>query len=149
MEQAVQHKHKPSLKITARVTLHCLVGCIIGETAGLLIGVSLGLSPQIIILLAVILAYLSGFSLAIWPLIINSQMSLLWSIKIVWIGESISIGVMEFVMNAVAYFIGGVEAESIFTPVFWYGLIVGALFGYLAALPINYWLITRERKACH
>ena len=64
-----QHGHAAggALRTSAHATLHCLTGCVIGEVAGLAIGVSLGLRAWQTIALATALAYLSGMTLGLLP----------------------------------------------------------------------------------
>ena len=52
-------------------------------------------------------------------------------------------------MNAVDYNIGGVQAGSLLEPVFWIGIAVAIPAGFLAAWPVNWWLLKRNLKACH
>ena len=135
-------------KTAAQSTLHCLTGCVIGEVAGLLIGVSLGLSPWPIIILATTLSYVSGITLGLLPVMRSQQVGMLAALKIIWIGEVVSIGVMEIAMNFVDYQMGGMGASSVLNWVFWRGLAFAIPAGFLAARPINYWLQKRELKAC-
>jgi len=131
-------------------TLHCLTGCVIGEVAGLALGVhfSLGVWPTMI--LATALAYLSGFSLAIPPLMRKQHLSFRQAFRALWLGEAISIGVMEIIMNGVDYAIGGVQAASLTSPIFYLGLAVAIPAGFLGAWPVNYYLLKKEIKgACH
>ena len=134
---------------SAQVTLHCLLGCVIGEVAGLLIGVSLGLGVSYTIALAVVLAYISGFCLALYPIMSRESLSLLAAIKVVWLGEAISIAAMEIAMNGVDLWIGGIQSDSVITPIFWIGLAAAIPVGYLAAWPVNHFLLSRQLKACH
>jgi len=138
-----------ALRTSAQATLHCLTGCVIGEVAGLLIGVTIGLSPAPLIVLATALSYLSGITLGLLPVMRNQQVGLLAALRIIWIGEVISIGVMEIVMNFVDYQLGGMGAKSVGTWMFWRGLAIAVPAGFLAAWPVNYWLLKRELKACH
>ena len=138
-----------ALRTSAQATLHCLTGCVIGEVAGLMIGTLLGLSPWPMIVLATALSYFSGITLGLLPVMRNQGVSLLGALKIIWIGEVISIGVMEIVMNFVDYQLGGMGAKSIFIWTFWRGLVFAVPAGFLAAWPVNYWLLKRELKACH
>jgi len=69
--------------------------------------------------------------------------------KAIWLGEAISIGVMELVMNGVDYHLGGVRSGSLGNPLFWEALAAAVPAGYIAALPVNAWLIGRELKKCH
>ena len=147
------HAHHASGDSSARVataaTIHCLTGCAIGEVVGLMIGVSLGLSALPTILLATALAYVSGFGLGLLPLI-RRGMSFAQALRTIWLGEAISIAVMELAMNFTDYHMGGIGAASIFEPVFWSGFAVAIPAGFLAAWPVNWWLLDRKIKAhCH
>ena len=136
-------------RVSAQATLHCLTGCVIGEAAGLMIGVSLGLAAWQTITLATLLAYLSGFTLGVLP-VMKSRGTGFWNaLRIIWIGEAVSIAVMEIVMNLVDYQMGGMAAPSVLSWMFWRGLIFAIPAGYFAAWPVNYWLVRRELKACH
>lgn len=145
---AHHHGHKPYVT-SAQATIHCLVGCVIGEVAGLLIGVSLGLAIWQTITLATALAYISGMTLGLVPIIRNQGKTFLEALKLIWIGEVLSIGVMEIAMNWADYSVGGMQAGSILEPVFWLGIAVAIPAGFLAAWPLNYWLIKRDMKKCH
>ena len=138
-----------AFKTSAQATLHCLTGCVIGEVAGLMIGVSLGFSPWATIALATVLAYAAGITLGLIPVMRSRGVGLVDAFKIIWIGEVISIGVMEVVMNAVDYQMGGMTAPSIATWMFWRGIVFAVPAGFLAAWPVNYWLLKRDLKACH
>ena len=136
-------------RTSAQATLHCLTGCVIGEVAGLMIGVSIGLGVWPTIILATALAYLTGMTLGLIPVMRDRGVSLLQALRIIWIGEVISIGVMEVVMNFVDYQMGGMTAPSIASWMFWRGILFAVPAGFLAAWPVNYWLLKRELKACH
>jgi hypothetical protein len=137
------------LRVSAQATLHCLTGCVIGEVAGLAIGVSLGLAAWQTIALATLLAYASGMTLGLLPVMKSRGVGLVGALRIIWVGEVLSIGVMELVMNWVDYEMGGMAAPSILSWMFWRGLAIAVPAGFLAAWPVNYWLIRRELKACH
>ena len=137
------------LKVSAQATLHCLTGCVIGEVTGLAIGVGFGLGVWPTMILATVLAYASGMTLGLWPVMRSQRVGLLKALRIIWIGEAISIGVMELVMNYVDYRMGGMTAPSILSWMFWRGLLFAVPAGFLAAWPVNYWLIKRNMKACH
>jgi hypothetical protein len=136
-------------RLAAHSTLHCLTGCLIGEVIGLFIGIEAGLSPAATIILATALSYASGFSLGLWPVMKERGLSLGSAFKLIWIGEVVSIGVMEIVMNAVDYSMGGMAAASFFSWQSIRGLLFAIPAGFLAAWPVNYWLLSRDLKACH
>ena len=148
-EHAHQHNSDNTIVTSAQATLHCLVGCVIGEVAGLLIGVSLGIGIWNTILLATFLGYVSGFTLGLVPVMRRQKKSFLDALKLIWIGEAISIGVMEIFMNAADYMVGGMQSGSVFTQIFWYGIAVAIPAGFLAAWPVNWWLLSRDMKKCH
>ena len=139
--------HSP-LKTSAQATLHCLTGCVIGEVAGLAIAISLGFPIWATIALATTLAYISGFSLGLLPLVRQGH-SFQSAFKLIWIGEAISIGVMEIAMNGMDYIAGGMHAGSILDPAFWIGLSVAIPAGFIAAWPVNWWLLSKNMKKCH
>lgn len=148
----VSHCHEPqksALATSASATLHCLTGCVIGEVAGLMLAVSLGLGVIPTIVLATTLAYLSGFTLGLLPVMRDRGKTFAEALKLIWIGELLSIGVMEIAMNTADYHVGGMTAGSIFEPVFWYGIMAAIPAGFLAAWPVNAWLLKRDLKACH
>jgi hypothetical protein len=136
-------------RTSAQATLHCLTGCVIGEVAGLAIGVTLGLGIWPTIILATGLAYLTGITLGLLPVMKSRGVGLVEAFKIIWIGEVISIGVMEIVMNLVDFQMGGMAAPSILSWMFWRGILFAVPAGFLAAWPVNYWLLKRDLKACH
>jgi Domain of unknown function (DUF4396) len=132
----------------AMVTLHCLTGCLIGEWIGLALGVALSLRVGVTVVLATALAYASGFGLTMWPLL-RSGVGFWPALSTVFIGEAVSIGVMEVVMNAIDYLTGGMGVKSLFAPRYWEALAVASIAGFLAAWPVNYWLLSRNVKKCH
>ena len=121
----------------------------IGEAIGLAIGVTLGLGTWPTIILATALSYVSGMTLGLLPVMKDQGVGILQALRIIWVGEVISIGVMEVVMNFVDYQMGGMGAPSVISWMFWKGLLFAIPAGFLAAWPVNYWLIKRELKACH
>lgn len=136
-------------RTAAHSALHCLTGCIIGEVIGLAIGIEAGLSNGATIILATALSYVSGFTLGLWPVMKERRLSLIGALKLIWIGEAVSIGVMEIVMNAVDYSMGGMAAASFFSWASIRALLVAIPAGFLVAWPVNYWLLNRDLKACH
>ena len=148
--QAHVHHHAYNPYVTsAQATIHCLIGCVIGEVAGLMIGVTLGFAIWQTIALATALAYVSGMTLGLVPIVRNQGKTFGEALKLIWIGEVLSIGVMEIAMNWADYSVGGMQAGSILDPVFWLGIGVAIPAGFLAAWPVNYWLIKRDMKKCH
>ena len=143
------HGQGSLLRTSAHATLHCLTGCVIGEVAGLAIGVSLGWPIWQTIALATFLAYVAGMTLGLLPVMKSRGVSLLEALRIIWIGEVLSIAVMELVMNYVDYEMGGMAAPSIASWMFWRGIVIAVPAGFLAAWPVNYWLLKSDLKGGH
>jgi hypothetical protein len=136
-------------RLAAQATLHCLTGCVIGEVAGLAIGVTIGLPAWQTIVLATLLSYASGIILGLLPVMRDRALSALAALRIIWVGEVVSIGVMELAMNFADYQLGGMGAPSILSWMFWRGILAAVPAGFLAAWPVNYWLLRRDLKSCH
>ena len=148
---ASAHSKAPSSgpwKLTSSATLHCLTGCAIGEFIGLAIGTSLGWGPWQTMGLAVLLGFVSGFALSLIPLL-RSGLSLGAAWRSIWLGETISIAVMELAMNTADYHVGGVTAGSVLHPQFWLGYGSALLAGFIAAWPVNFVLLRKNLKNCH
>lgn len=142
------HAHAGGWRGAASITLHCLTGCAIGELTGLAIGVSLGWAPPATITLAVVLAFVSGFALTLAPML-RRGFGLFDALRIVWLGEVISIGVMELVMNLVDYHMGGMRGVSLASVQYWQAFTAALIGGFLAAWPVNRWMLGRNMQRCH
>lgn len=145
------HHHGGSGRAATAVhtTLHCLLGCAIGEFLGLAIGISIGLGVWATMGLATALALVIGVNLAVLPLMRRHGRSYREALGVVWLGEVVSILVMEVAMNATDYAVGGVQVGSMAHPLFWIGFAVALPAGFVAAYPVNWWLIGRNLKHCH
>ncbi len=151
-DHAAQEHHAHgggNARTAASATLHCLTGCVIGELAGLMLGVQLGWAPVTTIIVATALAFITGFALTLIPLMRGRGLSFSQAWKIVWIGETVSIGVMEIAMNFTDYHMGGMSVQSIADPLFWTSFAVAVAAGFAAAFPVNWWLLNRNLKNCH
>jgi hypothetical protein len=139
----------PSLnRIAATATLHCLTGCAIGEVAGIVIGTAAGWGDWPTIALAVVLAFVFGFSLTMVPLV-RSGMALAAALPVAFAADAVSISVMEFVDNAVLLAIPGAMDAGLDSVRFWASLAFALAVAGLAAYPVNRYMIARGRgHAC-
>ena len=134
-----------NLKHLARsATLHCLTGCAIGEVSGLIIGTWLGLSNFQTIILAIILAFIFGFSLSLLPLK-KAGMALGAALSVVIAADALSITVMEIVDNMVMVLIPGAMHAHINEPLFWVSMALALFAAFWAAYPVNYYLLKRGK----
>lgn len=142
------HHQAQSWRGAAMVTLHCLLGCAIGELSGLSIGVSLGWAPRVTVSLAVALSFISGFTLALIPLL-RSGIGLSTALRSLWLGEATSIAVMELVMNWVDWQMGGMRGVSLTARLYWYSFAIALVAGFFGAWPVNRWMLSKNVKRCH
>lgn len=147
--QPARAPHAPSLRrLTTEATIHCLLGCAAGEWIGLAIGVSLGLNPWLTMAIATVLGFAGGYALGLWPLV-RQGTSWRESFRAIWLGETISIAVMEFAMNFTDFHVGGLQATSVLSLQFWLGYLAALPAGFIAAWPTNFWLLKRNIKQHH
>jgi Domain of unknown function (DUF4396) len=143
MEHARAEHPPPSLnRLAARATTHCLIGCGIGEVLGVVIGTALGWSDLATIVLAIVLAFLFGYSLTIWPLL-ASGMALRATLGLAFVADTISITVMEIVDNAMLLVIPGAMDAPIDSALFWGSLALSLAVAWVVTFPVNRWLISR------
>lgn len=131
-----------SMAISA--TLHCLTGCAIGEVLGLIIGTALGLSMGATIALAVALAFIFGFGLSTLPLI-KAGVGFFAALSVVFLADTLSIATMEIVDNAVMAAIPGAMDAGIVNPIFWITMPLALTVAFFAALPVNKYLLKRDK----
>ncbi len=123
-------------------TNHCLTGCAIGEVLGLAIAIQLGWSTAASVVLAVVLAYIFGYALTLRPLL-SSGMALGSALGIAFAADTLSITVMEIVDNAVILLIPGAMDAGLTSLLFWGSLAIALAIAWVAAFPVNRWLIGR------
>lgn len=142
MSQA-QHGAPPSNdRLAFQATVHCLTGCGTGEVLGLAGATTLGLGNTASLVLAIVLAYLFGYALTLVPLA-RAGMPLLRATGITLAAETLSITVMEIVDNAVVLAIPGAMDAGLADILFWASLAVSLVLAFVAAYPVNRWLIAR------
>jgi len=131
-------------RMAASATLHCLTGCAIGEIAGLMIGTALGLATAPTIVLAIGLAFLFGYALSTLPLL-KAGLGVGAALSVVLAADTLSILTMEVVDNAVMAAIPGAMDAGLVNTVFWVGMMVSLGAAFLAAYPVNRYLLQRGK----
>jgi Domain of unknown function (DUF4396) len=140
-----QHHAETSLnRLAASATTHCLTGCAIGEVLGVAIGTALGWRNLPTIVLAIVLAFFFGYALTSWPLL-RSGMALAAVVPIALASDTLSITVMEIVDNAILLVIPGAMEAGLGDVLFWASLAFALAVAWVAAFPVNRWLIARGR----
>ena len=106
------HEHETSRRrLAVSATLHCLTGCGIGEVLGLVIADALGWTTVPAIALAVVLAFIFGYSLTLQPLLRGG----------VALGAALGIAFAADTLGAT--------------------LALALALAFVAAFPVNYWLL--------
>jgi hypothetical protein len=146
------HHHHHELPTSGRAldamalsaTLHCLTGCAIGEVVGMVIGTALGWANWPTVALSVVLAFVFGYTLTSLPLL-RAGLALGAVIPIALASDTISIGVMEIVDNALMLLIPGALDAGLRDLMFWGSLAVALVIAGAAAFPVNRWLLRRGK----
>jgi Domain of unknown function (DUF4396) len=131
-------------RLAISATAHCLTGCAIGEVLGLVIGTALGWGTAATIVLAVVLAFFFGYLLTMIPLL-RSGLALGAVLPLAFASDTLSITVMEIVDNLVILVIPGAMEAGLASPLFWGSLAFALAVAFVAAFPVNRWLISRGK----
>jgi uncharacterized protein DUF4396 len=131
-------------RLAFSATAHCLTGCAIGEVIGLVIGTMLGWGTFATIALAVVLAFFFGYSLTMLPLL-RSGLALATVLPIAFAADTLSITVMEIVDNLIILIIPGAMEAGLGSLLFWGSLAFALAVAFVAAFPVNRYLIVRGR----
>jgi hypothetical protein len=134
----------PLTSVAVSATLHCLTGCAIGEIAGMAVGTALGLSNGATVVLSVALAFLFGYSLTSLPLL-RSGLAPAAVVPIALASDTFSIATMELVDNAVVLAVPGAMDAGLGALLFWGSLAFALAVAFVAAVPVNRWLIARGK----
>lgn len=132
-----------SLNRTAlSATAHCFTGCAIGEVAGMAIGTGLGWGVTATIALAVGLAFFFGYLLTSLPLL-RAGMAFGTVAKLALFADTVSITIMEIIDNLIMLIIPGAMHAGLASPLFWGSLAVALAGAFVAAYPVNRYMIAR------
>ena len=121
-----------------------LTGCAIGEVLGMIIGTALGWSDVQTIFLAVVLAFVFGYSLTMRPLL-AAGVAFAQAVQLALAADTISIAIMEVVDNGIMLVWPGAMDAGLGSSLFWIALGASLIIAAVAAYPANRWLISRGR----
>jgi uncharacterized protein DUF4396 len=130
--------------VALSATLHCLTGCALGEIAGVVIGTAIGLSNWGTVGLAVVLAFVFGYTLTSLPLL-RAGLALSAVIPIALASDTLSIAVMEIVDNAIILTVPDAMDAGLGDVLFWGSLAFALVIAGGFAFPVNRWLIARGK----
>jgi hypothetical protein len=109
-----------------------------------MIGTALGWGNFETIVLAIVLAFLFGYSFTAVPLL-RSGLALATVLPIALAADTFSITVMEIVDNAIILVIPGAMEAGLGDILFWGSLGFALAIAWVAAFPVNRWLISKGR----
>jgi hypothetical protein len=138
------HKATSLNRTAIMATVHCLTGCTIGEILGMVIGTTFGWSNWPTVALAVVLAFLFGYAMTLWPL---RKAGIAWgtALGLAFASDTLSMTTMEIVDNAIMLVIPGAMDAGLGTALFWGSLAVSLIVAGVAAFPVNRWLIAKGK----
>jgi Domain of unknown function (DUF4396) len=131
-------------RLAFSATAHCLTGCAIGEVLGLAIGTVLGWGNVATIVLAIVLAFFFGYSLTMLPLL-RAGLTLATALPLAFASDTLSITIMEIVDNLIVVLIPGAMDAGLTSTLFGGSLALALAVAFVAAFPVNRWLIARGK----
>jgi Domain of unknown function (DUF4396) len=108
----------------------------------MVIGTALGLGNAPTIALAVLLAFVFGYSLTMLPLL-RAGLALGVALPLAFASDSLSIAVMELVDNGIMLGVPDAMDATLSSGLFWGALAVALAIAYVVAFPLNRYLIAR------
>lgn len=131
-------------KTAASATLHCLTGCAVGEVIGMVISSALGWTASGSVTISILLAFIFGYSFSMRPLI-GHGLGLKKALKIALAADTLSIAVMELADNGFILAVPGAINAGLNTALFWISLFTSLVVAFIAAFPVNRFLISRGK----
>lgn len=94
--------------------------------------------------MSVALAFVFGYLLTIKPLL-KHGVALRPALGLAFASDTLSIATMEVIDNAVMLIIPGAMDAGLGTLLFWGSLAFSLVLAFLAAVPVNRWLLSKGR----
>jgi hypothetical protein len=108
------------------------------------IATAAGWSNVASIFLAVVLAFLFGYSLTVWP-VLRAGLSFRQATGVALVADTVSIAIMELVDNAFVLLVPGAIDAGLGDAKFWWSIALGFAIAFGPAWAANRWLIARGR----
>ena len=125
-------------------TLHCLTGCAIGEVLGMALATWWDWSNTASIALAVVLAFLFGYSLTMLP-VLRTGVPFPRAVAVALAADTVSILTMEVVDNGVVLAVPGAMDAGLADLLFWASLAFSLVVAFGVTVPVNRALIARGK----
>ena len=141
-------KKENHFALAISATIHCLIGCGLGEVLGMVIGTWLHMDNVLTTILAIILGFVLGFAFGMIPLL-RAGFPFNRAFRQVLIAEGLSIAVMEAFEVIVQIYTPGVMDAHLSDWLFWKGMLLGLIAGFIAAFPVNYIFVKKGIRHQH
>jgi hypothetical protein len=125
-------------------TNHCLTGCATGEVIGMAIATAAGWGNLASIVVAVVLGFVFGYSLTLWP-VLRAGLSFRQATGVALAADTVSIAIMEAVDNGFILVVPGAIDAGLGDAKFWWSIALGFAIAYGPAFLANKYLIARGR----
>lgn len=133
-----------SWRMAITATRHCLTGCAIGEILGMVLSTWWGWGNTANVALSVSLAFFFGYLLT-YTGVRRAGADSRMAVQAAIASDTISIATMETVDTVFLLLVPGAMAATLDTPLFWWSLLVSLAVAFVAAVPVNHWLMERGR----
>jgi len=133
-----------SWRMAITATRHCLTGCALGEITGMVLSTWWGWGNAATIALSIALAFLFGYTLT-YTGVRRMGADSRTAMQAAWASDTVSILTMEIVDNLFILVVPGAISAGLGSPLFWWSLVVSLAVAFVAAVPVNHWLMERGK----
>ena len=133
-----------SWRMAITATRHCLTGCALGEITGMVLSTWWGWGNAATIALSIALAFLFGYTLT-YTGVRRMGADSRTAMQAAWASDTISILTMEIVDNLFILVVPGAISAGLGSALFWWSLVVSLAVAFVAAVPVNHWLMERGK----
>ena len=133
-----------SWRMAITATRHCLTGCAIGEILGMVLSTWWGWGNAANVALSVALAFFFGYLLT-YTGVRRAGADNRTAVQAAIASDTVSIATMEIVDTLFLLLVPGAMAATLDTSLFWWSLVVSLAVAFVAAVPVNHWLMERGK----
>ncbi|HEX4686857.1 MAG TPA: DUF4396 domain-containing protein [Nocardioides sp.] len=133
-----------SWRMAVTATRHCLTGCAIGEITGMVLSTWWGWGNAGNIALSIGLAFFFGYLLT-YTGVRRMGADNRTAVQAALASDTVSIFTMELVDTLFLLVVPGAMSATLDTSLFWWSLAVALAVAFVAAVPVNHWLMERGK----
>lgn len=110
----------------------------------MVIGTATGMGNAATVVLSIALAFVFGYGLTMRA-VLRAGVGVRQAFRVALASDTVSIGVMELLDNAVILAIPAAMGAGLDSTLFWGSLIFSLAVAFVVTIPINRWMISRGR----